>query len=180
MFGRTGHTEHCRPTSLSRTRVLGPYAPPFSALVQALKYEDKTTLARPLGEALAALADADPELARADCVCPIPLHRARQRERGYNQSEMLAREAASATGKDYVELLVRRKNTPTQTQRMDHKERKANLRGAFTLAPGVDVSGRMVILVDDVTTSGATFDAAGRCLLVGGATSIYGLAVAGS
>jgi ComF family protein len=149
-------------------------------LVQALKYDDKTVLARPLGEALAVLVEADPELVRADCICPIPLHRARLRERGYNQSELLAREAAGATGKEYAELLVREKNTPTQTQRMGSKERRENLRGAFALAPDADVGGRAVILVDDVTTSGATFDAAGRCLLAGGADALYGLAVAGS
>ncbi len=159
--------------------MLGPYAPPFVSLVHALKYNDKTTLARPLGEALAALVESDPELYRADCICPVPLHPARHRERGYNQSELLAREVASATGKEFAELILRVKNTPTQTQKMGTRERRANLKGAFALHPGRSADGRSVIVVDDVTTSGATLDAAGRCLLAGRAAAIYGLAVAG-
>ena len=179
MFGGAGHTQHCRASSIARTRVLGPYAPPFSSLVHALKYDDKTALARPLGAALAALVESDPELARADCVCPVPLHPARFRERGYNQSELLAREVASATGKEYVELLVRAKNTPTQTGKMTQVERRANLKNAFVARPGVGAAGRAVIVVDDVTTSGATLDAAGRRLLLEGVSALYGLAVAG-
>lgn len=180
VFGGAGHAQHCRASSISRTRVLGPYAPPFSSLIQALKYQDKTALARPLGEALAALVESDPELARADCVCPVPLHPARRRERGYNQSELLAREVASSSGKEFLELLVRRRNTPTQTRKMDHSERKRNLKGAFVARPGTSAAGRAVIIVDDVTTSGATLDAAGRSLLLDGASALYGLAVAGA
>ncbi len=179
MFGSAGHAQHCRASSIARTRVLGPYVPPFSSLVHALKYEDKTALARPLGGALAALVESDPELARADCVCPVPLHPARLRERGYNQSELLAREVASSTGKEFLDLLVRQKNTPTQTRKMDHSERRQNLKGAFVARPGMSAAGRAVIIVDDVTTSGATLDAAGRRLLLEGATALFGLAVAG-
>lgn len=170
----------CRPWSLERARVLGPYRPPFATVVHALKYEHKTILARPVGEALAALVESDPAMISADSVCPIPLHPARQRERGYNQAQLLARWVAEETGKELCELLVRRRNTPTQTRTASPALRRSSVRGAFALRPGVTVSGRSVIIVDDVITTGATLDEAGRCLLKGGATRLFGLAVAGA
>lgn len=166
------------PTSVERVRVLGPFAPPLSGLVRSLKYRNKTALVRLLGRALCGLVESDPELGRADVVCPVPLHRARRRERGYNQAELLAREVAGGTGIHYADLLVRRRNTPTQTHLADDRARHANVRGAFVPAPGVRLDSMRVLLVDDVTTSGATFDAAGRQLLLAGAAGVVGLAIA--
>lgn len=164
--------------SPTKARALGPYAPPYSNLVQALKYDSKTALARILGNALAGLVETDPELAGADCICAIPLHRARRRERGYNQAALLAAEVASGTGLELIEPLVRVKNTQTQTGLTDAGARASNVRGAFRLKPEMRLGGKSVILVDDVMTSGATLDAAGRQLLAAGADAVFGLVVA--
>lgn len=166
------------PLSLARVRAVGRYAPPLTGLVRSLKYRNLTVLVRLLGQALCGLAESDPELSRADCVCPVPLHRARQRERGYNQAELLAREVAAGTGIPYADLLVRRRNTPTQTHLPDDAARQANVRGVFATLPGLELESRRVLLVDDVTTSGATLDAAGRQLLVAGAGTVVGLVIA--
>jgi len=172
-------TRPCRSqSSLSRVRALGLYRTPFPGLVHALKYSSKTRLALTLGHALAALAGQDTELAAADAVCAVPLHPARLRERGYNQSELLAQVVAADLGKPLVSPIVRRKNTRTQTAIQSEQERIENLRDAFAVKPGVKLAGQQLILVDDVTTSGATLDAAGKRLLAAGASAVLGLVVA--
>jgi competence protein ComFC len=169
----------CRlPFALVRVRALGPFAPPYSGLVHALKYDGKTKLAPLLGAALARLVESDPDLQTAECLCPVPLHPVRRRERGYNQSALLAGEVAGAVGIELVDGLVRRRNTKTQTGLADDLARQQNMRGAFAVRDGFDAAGRRVLLVDDVTTSGATLDAAARQLLRAGASSVLGLVVA--
>ncbi len=169
----------CRlPFCLTRVRALGPYMPPYSLLVRAMKYDHKTVLARVLGEMLVGLVESDPELHGTDCLCPVPLHRARLRERGYNQAALLAVEVAAGTGLPLISPLVRVRNTLTQTALSDDRVRTRNLRGAFRVKAGTDLEGKRVVLVDDVTTSGATLDAAGRQLLAAGASAVLGLVVA--
>ncbi|MBM3314565.1 ComF family protein [candidate division WOR-3 bacterium] len=163
---------------LKRVRALGCYRLPYVNLVHALKYSGKTALARVLGESLAALVLQDTELARADVVCAVPLHPARLRERGFNQSELLARVVAEQTGKPLAAPIVRRRNTPTQTARHDDAARRRNLAGAFAPRPGAALQGGRVILVDDVMTSGATLDAAAQELLRAGAGDVVGLVIA--
>ncbi len=179
LTGRSATCSRCRvPFCLSRVRALGPYDPPYSGLIHALKYDGKRVLAELLGGALTALLESDPELGRAGLLCPVPLHPARLRERGYNQAALLAREVGSGSGMRCVRLLARVRNTPTQTVLHDDRARVANLRGAFRFAGRESVAGQRVILVDDVMTSGATLDAAGRELLRVGAAEVTGLIVA--
>lgn len=169
----------CRaPFCLARVRALGRYVPPYLPLVLSLKYDSKVRIAQVLGEALTALVESDPGLYRADLVCPVPLHPVRRRERGYNQAELLAREVAAGTGLRYVEALARIRNTRSQTGLPDGPDRQRNVRGAFALIPDVELEGTRVVLLDDVTTSGATLDAAARQLLKGGAAEVSALVVA--
>ncbi len=164
--------------SLSRVRALGFYAEPFRGLIHALKYEEKTSLAELLGRALAGLVLQDTELRQADLVCAVPLHQARMRERGYNQSELLARRVSAETGVAFADALLRRSNTPSQTSRSSIAQRRKNVKGAFRAKPGFDVTEARIILVDDVTTSGATLDEAAQTLLNAGAAEVMGLVVA--
>ena len=176
--GNTGCGRCETPVSLTRIRALGRYAPPFSGLVQELKYRNRTALVRLLGRALCGLVESDPELGRADIICPVPLHRARHRERGYNQAELLAREVGAGLGMNCTRLLVRHRNTPTQTRLPDDRARHANVRRAFAPVAGLKLESSRVLLVDDVMTSGATLDAAGRQLLLAGAGEVVGLVIA--
>ena len=164
--------------SLSRVRALGLYVPPFNELVQAFKYSGKTTVGELLGRALAALVQQDEVLSAADAVCPIPLHPARLRERGFNQSLLLAAAIAMSSGIPLADYLVRRKNTSTQTAKTSPEKRRKNLEDAFRLRPDADVAGKTVLLVDDVMTTGATLNPAARELLKGGAASVLGAVVA--
>lgn len=164
--------------SLARVRALGLYQEPFRNVVHALKYSEKTALAELLGGALALLASQDPLLAGVDTICAVPLHPARLRERGFNQSELLAGVVSRLTGIPLEHPLRRCKNTETQTAQRNHEARRKNLEGAFRLMPSVELAGRQVILVDDVCTTGATLDAAAQPLLAAGASAVFGLVVA--
>ena len=177
---RTAETcGQCRtPFHLKRVRALGLYVPPFDNLVQAFKYSGKTKVGELLGRALAALVQQDDVLMTADAVCPIPLHPARLRERGFNQSLLLAAAISMGTRIPLVEFLARAKNTPTQTRKTSHKDRLRNLTDAFRLRPDACVGGKKVLLVDDVMTTGATLDQAAQALLRGGAASVLGAVVA--
>lgn len=112
---------------------------------------------------------------------PIPLHKKRQRERGYNQSELLAREIARYdTGKMFVlapRALIRTRKTQAQAKSQKRAARFENLRGAFSAKVEL-VRGKHIILIDDVTTTGATLSEARKALLKAGAKTVKAYTVA--
>ncbi len=115
-----------------------------------------------------------------DAVLPVPLHRAKVRERGYNQSECLARGAAAALRLPLVpHLLCRHRFTATQTG-LESEERSRNVEGAFSLAvpQAVNPRGKRFLLVDDVITTGATLRSCARVLYGAGAQPVVCCAVA--
>ena len=146
-------------------------------LQHALKYGNRPRYGLDLG-ALAGAAYAKAGGARPAWVLPIPLHRTRYLERGYNQSAMLAAGAARALGADVREgLLVRPRATRSQTS-FGWADRWSNVYGAFA-TPRPDVlRGRRLLLVDDVLTTGATAAAAAHALKAAGATDVRLLALA--
>jgi len=131
-----------------------------------------------LGQALAALVKQDEVLSAADVVCPVPLHPARLRERGFNQSLLLAAAISMNTRIPLVEGLTRTRYTPTQTTKASPEKRLKNVRGAFQIRPDAGIAGKTVLLVDDVMTTGATLDQAAQALLKVGAVSVLGAVVA--
>jgi ComF family protein len=129
-----------------------------AAVVHALKYHDRPGLAAPLGAELAA---ALPEgLRRPDLVLEVPLHAARLRERGYNQSGELADALAEALAAPRLPGAMRRVRATPPQARLGPAARRANLAGAFAIERAARLRGRRVLLVDDVITTGATLDAA--------------------
>jgi len=159
-----------QPPAYTRAIALYCYAPPVDYFIRELKFRQQLGLACLLGEQLARRLVA--ESVRPDVIIPIPLHRARLRERGYNQALEIARPLARALGVplDYRSL-VRVRATAPQTG-MTVAERRKNLRGAFALR-NTDVVGKLrVALVDDVMTTGSTVQAAAHCLRAAGAHEV--------
>jgi ComF family protein len=104
---------------------------------------------------------------------PVPLHRARKRARGFNQAAEIARHLPLAVS----HALTRVRATPSQTD-LPAAKRHANVRNAFAVRRGVDLRGLVVVLVDDVSTTGATLDACARVLVQSGAREVRALTVA--
>jgi ComF family protein len=103
---------------------------------------------------------------------PVPLHPRKARERGFNQSALLAASLARLGGGRVEEVLRREVDTPTQTA-FDRKTRQANLKNAFALAPGVTLTpGQQYVLVDDVFTTGSTLNSCARVLRRAGALKL--------
>lgn len=128
---------------------------------------------------LGALLTTDPRFAEleADIVVPVPLHRKRLRTRGYNQSELIGRVVARRLGIDMSPGMLRRLvDTPPQARARSRTERAAGVRDAFRAGEGA--SGRRILLVDDVTTTGSTLRECARSLLKAGATRVDAIVVA--
>ena len=127
-------------------------------LIHRYKFGGERWLSRYMGECLCeCFAGRD-----FDIVSYIPLHEKRERTRGFNQVRLLAEMIAEYSDKPCVSLLVRKRNTPPQSS-LEREARLQNVRGAFALLPGVSVSGKKVLLIDDVVTVGATM---GECVTV--------------
>jgi ComF family protein len=121
---------------------------------------------------LAALDDERLRSATFDVIVPIPLHPARERERGFNQSALIAELLSVHTRLPLQAALQRVRYTTTQTA-FDRVERMQNLRGAFRLRKTADVRGLRVLLVDDVLTTGSTLSECARVLKTAGARSVH-------
>jgi ComF family protein len=110
-----------------------------------------------------------------DRLIPVPLHPKRLRERGYNQSVLLARELGKLINLPVVEnYLVRQRHTPSQARTSTVDERLNNVADAFTCR-GKGLQGKRVLLIDDVATSGATLDTCAATLKANGVASVWGL-----
>lgn len=143
------------------------YAAPIDRLIQGAKYHGRfdwlDLLGRRLSDRIRTRADT------IDAIMPVPLHRSRLRERGYNQSLELARPLSKRLGIP-LSLDVERVRATAPQKAMSRPERRRNMRGAF--AARGEFNGLRVAVVDDVMTSGATVDAVARCLRQAGAASV--------
>jgi ComF family protein len=138
-------------------------------IIHHLKYSDRVSLAKPLGNMLKECLDR--EAFTGERIVPVPLHHARERSRGFNQAELIA----ARLGRPVVpRLLKRSKDTPSQTG-LTRNERKRNLAGAFEVCGKVTGT---IILVDDVYTTGSTMNEIARTLKRAGAERVEVLTVA--
>jgi len=146
----------------------GSYEGTLRELIHLLKYGKVRPLARPLGKLLASALPSD---LVCDAVVPVPLHWRRRLERGFNQSELLAKAVARRYGQRPVNAVRRRRRTDAQTG-LSNAERRTNVAGAFSVVRKDAVAGRRIILVDDVMTTGATAAACAGVLKRAGAQRV--------
>jgi ComF family protein len=159
------------------TLALGDYAAPLDGMVTALKFGARLDLARVFGRLLAArAAAAESVVGRVDAVLAVPLHPVRLRERGFNQSQQIARAVARHWRVPLArQALVRARHRPPQ-QSLPLAQRRSNVRGAFALRRLPPL--RSVAVVDDVMTSGATLDEVARLLKGAAVARVINLVVA--
>jgi len=144
--------------------------------IHELKYRNLRALAAPLARLLSDYLGTNP--VPGEVLVPVPLHRKRLRERGYNQSSLLAHELGRLTGLPVVDdCLVRQRHAPPQARTPTVDERRSNVAEAFTCRDH-RLRDRQILLIDDVSTSGATLDACAAALKEVGATSVWGLVLA--
>jgi ComF family protein len=168
-------------------RTLGLYTGRLRQAVLRLKFAGDERLGERLGELLVPAWDALPQAGEFGSllIVPVPLHPSRRRERGFNQSELLAAGLARALGRKRggasppvdKSCLRRKRATPPQTG-LSVAARRENLRGAFDVATPAAMKGREIVLVDDVMTTGATLSACARTLKRASAARVMGLALA--
>jgi ComF family protein len=144
--------------------------------LKRFKYEERADLARPLGHLLRrAITDAE---VHADVVVPVPLHPRRLAERGYNQSALLARTVAQQLDVPFAPRALERCRQTAQQARLGRSERLVNMAEAFDVRDKPAVESRVVLLVDDVLTTGATLLACRQALERAGAAEVISVCLA--
>ncbi|MFN2446349.1 MAG: ComF family protein [Vicinamibacterales bacterium] len=165
---------HFAPT-VDKARAIGAYDGALRSIVHAFKYEGRRSVANRLGSTLRACGR--DVLAGADALVPIPLHARRRRARGFNQARILA----GAIGEPVWDVLVRVKHTCPQVD-LDAEARRMNVQDAFQIGRRSRdvrrVRGSVLVLVDDVATTGATLDVCAVVLKAAGAREVRALTAA--
>jgi len=153
---------------------------PLQAIIHELKYGGMTSLGvelgRKLGERLASVLSAE----MITGSIPVPLHPAKLRERGYNQSEYICKGVQATTGLEVFPTLLRRRRYTQSQTKLNIDERKANVNEAFAINSSYEsrVRDGTFILVDDVITTGATIDECARVLVDHGARRVVACSIA--
>ncbi len=159
------------PPEIAVARSVGPHAGWLAAAVHGLKYEGETARAGHLGEAMTPLLAEVMAGEPTALIVPVPLHRRRERQRGYNQSLLVAQAAAAPWKASLSPMALRRVRATAQQVSLNPVERVGNVAGAF--AADIDlVAGRPIVLIDDVLTTGSTVAACAAVLRDSGAAAV--------
>ncbi|MEL7568828.1 MAG: ComF family protein [Dehalobacterium sp.] len=150
-----------------------PYQGEIREVIHDFKYRGAVKWARLLGSLMGEAVGKDRRFHDINMVIPVPLYESRKKMRGYNQSELLAKEIGRGLGLPVtVDNLTRIKDTPSQTG-LDKEGRRENLVNAFETLESSKLQGKNILLVDDIYTTGATVETCSRILKIGGAKSVF-------
>lgn len=154
------------------------FNPPVRALVHAFKYADRAQLSGYLAQYMVRQWPRYPQLHEAQLIIPVPLHAKKLKRRGYNQSALLARTLARQLHLPQAEdVLLRVRNTPSQTG-FGREGRLRNMHGAFACVRPGCVKGKIILLIDDVATTGATLEGCAAALKEAGAKKVMAYTLA--
>jgi len=154
------------------------YEEPLRDAILRFKFDGKTILAEPLARTASEALEMELWDVDIDSIIPVPLHPKRLRWRGFNQSLLLARHIGKRAG-IWVDAYTLKRIRPTRPQvELTHKQRATNVKGAFAVSRPQFVDGRKILLVDDVSTTGATLRECAKMLRKAGASNVYALTVA--
>ena len=166
-----------RPPPYSGARSFGYYSTEMRRVIHEFKFEGRRTLVKLLAPLLADVFFESWRREDFDCLVFVPLHYARRRERGFNQSEILSRALARIIGLPELQTFRRRAATKSQVGLSD-AQRLENVRNAFVCKRIDHVAGKRILLIDDVMTTGATVASASQALIDAGAEKVSILTVA--
>lgn len=153
-------------------RAVGPYEEQYRIATKVLKFMGKKYLAPQMGSMMAEKIRREPGFGKIDLIIPVPLSANSMQVRGFNQTELLARQIGKELGiKVECGAIHRVKDTPHQSE-LTREEREKNLLSAFAVKEGVDLKGKSILLVDDVYTTGSTARECTRVLLRAGASRV--------
>ena len=159
-------------------RSFGFYEGLLARAILLLKHEQIVPLGKWFAERLAELVRKEAERLTADVIVPVPLHRQRSRERGFNQVDLFGQPLSKLLNLPYEAVLLMRSRPRPEKHLLRSEERWEAVRGAFAMRKGGRVDNLRILLLDDVMTTGATLDACSRALREAGAKSVLGLTIA--
>jgi ComF family protein len=167
------------PPAFTRHRSCGAYGGTLKEIILLFKYRKYAPLSRPLARFADAAVGPDQGLwAGADLLVPVPLHPSRRRDRGFNQARLLARDLARLRGLRVLDgCLVKTRNAPPQAG-LRAADRERNVVRAYAVRRPDRLRGRTIVLVDDVTTTGATVRECARVLMESGAREVRAVTLA--
>ena len=170
----------CRqhPPRFTYARAAARYGGVVREAIHAFKFGGRRSLAEPLADLVAGLGLSALPGPAPDLLVPVPLHRRRERERGYNQALLVARRLERAWGIAVSNDALARPGATAPQVDLDAAARRRNVRGAFSVVKPAVVEGRHVVLVDDVLTTGATAAECARTLARAGASVVGVLTIA--
>lgn len=147
----------------------------FQEAVHLLKYRGIKSIGIKLGNEVGKSIIDNPVFSSIDYITPVPLHKLKNRERGYNQSEYLCKGISEILGKDVLPKLISRKKYTQSQTKLNLQERRLNVADAFIINPKLtaEISGKNILLVDDVITTGSTIEAVAQVLKQNGASLVY-------
>ena len=166
------------PPAFECCRIPFRYDYPLKRLIQRFKYRRQLVYGRLLAEQMLAYLQTDwrqqAPLAEVDWLIPVPMHWSRRLKRGFNQTELLARDLAGPMGLRVHTGLCRRQRLTQPQEGLSRREREQNLQRAFTLCPGAraQLEGRSLVILDDVVTTGSTVRELSRMLVASGASRV--------
>ncbi|MGB7434916.1 MAG: ComF family protein, partial [Candidatus Acidiferrum sp.] len=167
-----------RRFAFESARSFGLYEGTLARAIVLLKHEQIEPLGNWFAKRLAELVKTEGERMAADTIVPVPLHRQRRRERGFNQVDLIGRPLAKQLCVPYEAVLLMRSRPRPEKHLLRSEERWEAVRGAFAIRKRGQVDNLRILLLDDVMTTGATLDACARALGEAGARSVLGLTIA--